>query len=234
MLTVRQSGERGHSNHGWLDSRFSFSFADYYDVKHMHFGPLRVINEDYIAAQNGFGAHPHRDMEIITIVLEGSLTHQDSMGNKATIKPGEVQKMTAGTGVTHSERNDEKDGQTHLLQIWVIPDEMNLKPSYGQKSFADALASHKPVLVLSKTGRDGSIAIHQDTEIYLTNFQSGDTTDFAIGEGRGIWLQVIKGEVKANGQALKAGDAASLKDEAKLSLTASTASEFLVFDLPLF
>jgi redox-sensitive bicupin YhaK (pirin superfamily) len=233
MLKIRRSEERGHAHHGWLDSRFSFSFADYYDPRHMNFGPLRVINEDYIEAQNGFGAHPHRDMEIITIVLEGSLTHQDSMGNKATIKPGEVQKMTAGTGVTHSERNEEKEGRTHLLQIWVMPDQLNLKPSYGQKSFAAALESHKPVLVLSKTGREGSIPIHQDTEVYLTRFRSADSAEFPIRDGRGIWLQVIKGEITANGQTLNAGDAVSIKEESQLSVRSEAQSEFLVFDLPL-
>lgn len=233
MLRLRRSEDRGHSNHGWLDSRFSFSFADYYDPKHMHFGPLRVINEDYIEAQNGFGAHPHRDMEIITYVMEGSLEHQDSMGNKAVIRPGEVQKMTAGTGIMHSEKNENTTGRTHLLQIWVIPDHLGLKPSYGQKSFAEALASHKPVLVLSKTGRDGSIVIHQDADIYLTKLRADDTADFAIKDGRGIWLQMIHGQAKVNGEDVRAGDGVALQEEAALKITASSAAEFLVFDLPL-
>lgn len=234
MLTVRRSEDRGHSNHGWLDSRFSFSFADYHDPKHMHFGPLRVINEDYIKAENGFGMHPHRDMEIITYVMEGSLSHQDSMGNKATVRPGEVQKMTAGTGILHSEHNDEKTGRTHLLQIWVIPDRMGLKPSYGQKSFADALAAHKPVLVLSKDGRDGSIVIEQDTDIYLTKLRGQDSASFAVKSDRGIWLQMIHGDITANGEAVKAGDGVSLQNETELKIVAGTDAEFLVFDLPLF
>lgn len=233
MLTVRRSGDRGQSNHGWLQSNFSFSFADYYDPKHMHFGPLRVINEDYIAAQAGFGAHPHRDMEIITYVMEGSLEHQDSMGNRAVIRPGEIQKMSAGTGILHSEKNPETKGKTHLLQIWVIPDQMNLEPSYGQKSFAEALESRKPVLVLSKTGREGSIVIHQDTEIFLTKLKTHDTVEFPLKRDRGLWLQLIHGQVRVNGEDLRAGDGAALQGEERMNLVASTDAEFLVFDLPL-
>lgn len=233
MLAVRRSHDRGYANHGWLKSRFTFSFAEYHDPKHVHFGPLRVINEDYIAAKNGFGAHPHKDMEIITYVMEGSLEHQDSMGNKAIIRPGEVQKMTAGTGVVHSEKNENSEGQTHLLQIWVIPDERNLTPGYWQKSFAEALESHKPVLVLSKSGREGSLPIHQDTDIYLTKLRTNDESVFAIKNGRGLWVQLIRGHLKANGERLEAGDGLSVSEETSLKLSAESDAEFLVFDLPL-
>ncbi len=233
MLTIRRSKERGVSDLGWLQSRFSFSFADYYDPRHMHFGPLRVINEDYIAADTGFGMHPHRDMEIFTYVLEGSLSHKDSMGNQATIRPGEVQKMTAGTGVLHSEFNEEKTGKTHLLQIWVIPDRMGLKPSYSQKSFAEELDKGKPVLVLSKDGRDGSLVIHQDTDIYVSRMKSDSSAQFELKNGRGIWLQLIKGEIEANGETLSAGDALALQNEKALELRVNKPAEFIVFDLPL-
>ncbi|MBC7530515.1 MAG: pirin family protein [Oligoflexus sp.] len=232
MLTVRRSEDRGLANHGWLKSRHTFSFADYHDPKHMNFGPLRVINEDQIDAGTGFGQHPHRDMEIISYVMEGALSHQDSMGNKVVILPGEIQRMSAGTGVVHAEQNDNKSGKTHFLQIWVMPDELKLKPSYGQKSFSEALASKNLVLVLSKTGRDGSISINQDADIYLSRLTADEELSFDANPKRGVWLQVIKGRLTVQGEELKAGDGAALTDESKLAIKSRVDSEFLLFDLP--
>jgi quercetin 2,3-dioxygenase len=231
MLQIRRSDERGFAFHGWLESRHTFSFADYYDPHHMGFGPLRVINEDRIQGGSGFGAHPHRDMEIISYVVQGSLLHQDSMGNKAIIRPGEVQRMTAGTGVVHSEYNGEKDQETHFFQIWIQPRQQGVKPGYGQKSFEQELNSRKLVLVVSADGRDGSIEINQDTNIYLSRIKSGDTLDFLLNPARGLWVQVIKGRLLAGALTLHAGDALSTRDAQNLHFVASEDSEMILFEL---
>jgi redox-sensitive bicupin YhaK (pirin superfamily) len=197
----------------------------------MHFGNLRVINEDYIAAGAGFGKHPHDNMEIITYVISGALSHQDSMGNSSTILPEEVQIMSAGTGVFHSEFNHEQHGDTHLLQIWILPKSKNIAPRYGQKSFADDFKKNDFVLVVSGSGRDGSIEINQDAEIFVGKFPAKKTLDFAIKEERKIWIQVISGKISVNGLTLENGDAAAISKESKIKIEAEEKSEFLLFDL---
>jgi redox-sensitive bicupin YhaK (pirin superfamily) len=231
MLTVRRSQDRGHAQHGWLDSHHSFSFADYYDPKHMGFGPLRVINEDRIAGGTGFGAHPHRDMEIISYVVDGALTHKDSMGNATTIRPGEVQRMSAGSGVTHAEMNERADQTTHFFQIWIVPATRGIKPGYGQKDFSAQLAAEPLVLAASQDGRDGSIPIHQDADLYVSRLKERASLHFDLRPGRGAWVQVVKGGVRLNGETLAAGDGAALSDEKVLELVAETAAEVLLFDL---
>lgn len=231
MLKLRRSGERGLADHGWLKSRHTFSFAEYFDPKHMGLGPLRVINEDWIKAGRGFGAHPHRDMEIITYVVKGSLTHQDSLGNRAVIRPDEIQRMTAGTGIIHSELNPEAEQETHLFQIWILPERQGLAPSYGQRSFAEQLATGKPVLVVSRDGRDGSVAINQDADLYITRLESGGTVHFSLREKRVQWLQVVRGSVSLESQTLHAGDAASVSDLKQLALRGEPGTEFLLFDM---
>ena len=208
MIQIRPSDERGHAQHGWLDSRFTFSFADYDDPKHVQFRSLRVINEDHIAPGQGFGMHPHRDMEIITYILSGALEHKDSMGNGRVIRPGEVQYMSAGSGVEHSEFNPSKDEAVHLLQIWIQPDRKGVAPRYAEKSLADV-----PVgalrLVTSKTGRDGSMAIQQDADLWLAKFNAGDHATHTLGKGRHAWVHVAEGELSLNGKKLQGGDAAA-------------------------
>lgn len=231
MMKIRRSEERGHANHGWLLSKHTFSFASYYDPQHMHFGPLRVINEDRIAGGSGFDQHPHRDMEIISYVLKGALRHQDSMGNKTVIRPGEVQRMSAGTGILHSEYNDSEEEQAHFLQIWVIPNELSLKPGYGQKSFAKDLEEKKLVLVVSQDGREGSLAMHQDADIYISRLKAGETLEFVAKPERGYWLQMIKGEIGLLDEYIKAGDGAALTGESLLSLRAKQDAEVMIFDM---
>jgi len=230
MMTIRKSEERGHVNHGWLDSHFTFSFAEYHDPRHMGFRSLRVINDDRIAPGGGFGMHPHRDMEIISYVLDGALEHQDSMGNGSVIRPGDFQYMSAGTGVRHSEFNpSEKDG-THLLQIWILPDQRGVKPRYGEKALANA-PTGKLHLVASQTGRDGSIAIQQDADLHLARLNPKDSVEHVLNPGRHAWVHVATGEVDVNGQVLKAGDAAALSEEARVKLAAKQPSQVLLFDL---
>lgn len=231
MIKIRKSKERGFFNHGWLKSFHSFSFANYYDPKHMHFGNLRVINEDFITAGMGFGKHPHDNMEIITYVISGALSHKDSMNNSSTISPGEVQVMSAGTGVFHSEFNHEENQETHLLQIWIFPEVKNIKPRYVQKSFVDNLKQKDFVLVVSKSGREGSIQINQDADIFLGKFRANRNFDFEIKKGRKIWIQLISGEISVNKNHLENGDAVAITDEIKISITAKKDSEFLLFDL---
>ena len=231
MITIRKSQERGAANHGWLKSYHSFSFANYYDEKFMGFGNLRVINEDWIAADQGFGKHPHNNMEIITYVIEGALSHQDSMGNSSTILPGEVQIMSAGTGVFHSEFNHEKESETHLLQIWILPKEKQITPRYDQKSFTQDFEKNDFVLVVSGSGRDGSIQINQDAEIFLAKFSAGKSFNFAPKKQSKIWLQIISGEISLNGETLVNGDAAAIEDESSIDLIAKKDCEFLLFDL---
>jgi redox-sensitive bicupin YhaK (pirin superfamily) len=230
MITIRKSEERGHVNHGWLDSHFTFSFADYYDPQHMGFRSLRVINDDVVAPGQGFGAHPHRDMEIITYILNGALEHKDSMGNGRIIRPSEVQYMAAGTGVTHSEFNPSDKEPVHLLQIWILPDKKGAKPNYAEKSFAKAEAG-KLHLAVSKTGRDGSIAINQDADLFVGKLKAGDKVSHAFKPDRHAWLHVAEGQIKLNSVILNAGDGAAVSDENKLTLESIGASQVLLFDL---
>ena len=230
MMTIRKASERGHANHGWLDSHFTFSFAEYHDPAHMGFRSLRVINDDTVAPGGGFGTHPHRDMEIITYVLSGALQHKDSLGNGRIIKPGEVQYMAAGTGVQHSEFNSSPTEPVHLLQIWIQPDRKGAPPDYAEKSFANA-APGLLHLAVSKTGRDGSIAINQDAELFVGQLKAGDKVAHRLRPQRHAWIHLAEGEVIVNGQRLTAGDAAALSDESRVDLIATTDSQVLLFDL---
>ncbi len=231
MITIRKSGDRGHAEHGWLDSRHTFSFADYHDPDQMGFRTLRVINEDRVREGQGFGTHPHRDMEIISYVLEGALEHKDSMGTSSLIKPGEVQRMSAGTGVLHSEYNPSRTEPVHFLQIWIFPEKKGIKPGYEQKAFPAAERSDKLRLVASRDGRDGSLTIHQDAELYTTLLSKGGTVSHELKPGRFAWVQVARGEITLNGKALKTGDGASVSGEKSLDLKGSKDAEVLVFDL---
>jgi redox-sensitive bicupin YhaK (pirin superfamily) len=230
MLTIRRADERGHADHGWLDSHHTFSFADYYDPAHMGFRSLRVINEDRVAKGAGFGAHPHRDMEILSVVLDGALGHKDSMGNGSVIRPGEVQRMTAGTGVRHSEQNA-GPGKVHFFQIWILPEKQGLAPGYEQKAFADDERKGKLRLVASRDGRDGSVTVHQDVSLYTTLLDGADTASLALAPGRGAWVQVARGELDVNGQRLTAGDGAKIEGEPSVTLSGAKGAEVLVFDL---
>jgi quercetin 2,3-dioxygenase len=230
MKMIRRANERGHAEHGWLDSYHTFSFADYYDPNWMGFRTLRVINDDLVMPAMGFGTHPHRDMEIITYVLSGALQHKDSMGNGRIIRPGEVQYMAAGTGVQHSEFNPSKDEAVHFLQIWIQPERKGLKPRYGEKSLADA-PKGKFNLVVSKAGREGSLAINQDVDLYLAKLEAGNEASHALKPTRHAWVHVAEGEVKLNGDTLKAGDAVALSDESRVQLVAAKPSQVLLFDL---
>jgi len=230
MMTIRKSEERGHVNHGWLDSHFTFSFAEYHDPRHMGFRSLRVINDDRIAPGGGFGMHPHRDMEIISYVLDGALEHKDSMGNGSVIRPGDFQYMSAGTGVRHSEFNPSETEETHLLQIWIMPDRKGVPPRYGEKAMASA-PTGKLQLVASKAGRDGSIAIQQDADLHLAKLDKGEKVEHTLGANRHAWVHVAGGEVTVNGQALKAGDAAAVSEETQVKLAATQPAQVLLFDL---
>ncbi|HEY3857085.1 MAG TPA: pirin family protein [Verrucomicrobiae bacterium] len=230
MMTIRKSGERGHANHGWLDSYHTFSFADYYDPKQMNFRSLRVINEDFIAGGQGFGTHPHRDMEIITYIVKGALQHRDSMGNSAVMRAGDIQRISAGSGIQHSEFNASPSEPVHLLQIWISPDKIGVTPGYVEKSFAKA-EPNKLHLATSKTGRDGSIPINQDADLYFSKLEAGKKVDLALGQNKHAWVQLIEGELEANGARLTAGDAAGFSREDALKLTAVTPAHFLLFAL---
>ena len=230
MLNIRRSFERGNADHGWLKSQHTFSFANYYDPAFMGFRALRVINEDRIAPGSGFGAHPHSDMEIISYVVKGSLAHQDSMGNKITITPGEVQRMSAGTGVVHSEFST-SDIDTHFFQIWITPNKTGIKPSYAQKSFEKEIDSQDKVLVISQDGREGSLSIQQDADVYVSKLKSDQDIQFEVRPGRGTWIQIIKGEISVADKQFKAGDAFSTEEAQTLKLKASSDSEFFIFDL---
>jgi redox-sensitive bicupin YhaK (pirin superfamily) len=235
MFQVRKSDDRGLANHGWLKSRHTFSFAEYYDPNHMGFHSLRVINEDRIDSGTGFGSHPHRDMEIISYVVTGALEHKDSMGTKAIIKPGEVQRMSAGTGVVHSEYNANPNGETHFFQVWIQPKERGGVPGYGQKSFAKELAEKPLVLVISPDGRDGSIEIKQDADMYISRLKQNLAVEFALRQKRGAWIQVIRGRVNVNGKEIKTGDAVSFENQSssdlKISISGLESSELILFDL---
>ena len=229
-MTVRRANERGHAEHGWLDSYHTFSFADYYDPQWMGYRSLRVINDDLVMPGMGFGAHPHRDMEIITYILSGALQHKDSMGNGRVIRAGEVQYMAAGTGVQHSEFNPAKDEAVHLLQIWIQPDQKGVQPRYAEKSLKDA-ETGKLHLVTSKAGRDGSIAIHQDADLWLAKLNPAETVTHNLNPGRHAWLHVAEGEVTLNGETLTGGDAAAIDEAGALQLSAAKPSQVLLFDL---
>ena len=230
MLTIRKAEDRGHANHGWLDAHHSFSFAGYHDPRWMGFRTLRVLNDDTISGGGGFGTHPHRDMEIITYILSGALEHKDSMGNGRVIRPGEVQYMAAGTGVEHSEFNHSETEPVHLLQIWIVPDRKGAKPAYAERSLAKA-PTGRLLLVASKIGRDGSIGINQDADVFLAKLNAGDSVEHSLKPQRHAWVQVAGGEVKLNGQLLKAGDGAALSDETSVALSATQPAQVLVFDL---
>jgi redox-sensitive bicupin YhaK (pirin superfamily) len=230
MIQIRKSNERSHADHGWLGSYHTFSFADYHDPRHVQFRALRVINEDVVAPEKGFGMHPHRDMEIITYVISGALEHRDSMGNSAIMRAGDVQRISAGTGILHSEFNASKSEPVHLLQIWIVPDHRDAKPGYAEKSFAGTGAG-KLQLVASKMGRDGSIPINQETDLFLGKLEKGGTLDHALAPKRHGWLQLVKGAVDVNGSALGPGDAAAVSDVSALKITAREPAEFLFFDL---
>ena len=231
MSNIRRAAERGHANHGWLDSYHSFSFADYHDPQHMGYGPLRVINEDRVQAGSGFGTHGHRDMEIISYVLEGALGHQDSMGNGSSIVPGDVQRMSAGTGVRHSEYNHSKTGTTHFLQIWIEPKFTGIKPSYEQKHFGPAEKRGRLRLIASPDGREGSVSINQDALLYAGLFDGAERADLALAAGRKGYVHVARGSVDANGQRLDAGDALKVGG-GTIELKDGQGAEVLVFDLP--
>ena len=231
MISLRQSRERGYADHGWLKSFHSFSFAGYYDPQHMGWGNLRVINEDRIAPGTGFGTHGHRDMEIVSYVLSGRLAHQDSIGNVQTIPPGEVQRMSAGSGVRHSEFNHAPDQTTHFLQIWIEPDQAGIDPGYEQKAFADADKRGRLCLVASRDGAQGSVTIHADARIHAGLFDGAEQAELALDPARKAYVFLVRGSLTVNGQALQAGDAALLAQESLLQLGQAVDAEVLVFDL---
>jgi quercetin 2,3-dioxygenase len=231
MISIRKSNERGHADHGWLNTRFTFSFADYFDPKHVHFRTLRVMNDDRVAGGGGFPMHPHEDMEIVTYVLEGALEHRDSMGNGSVIRPGDIQYMSAGTGVTHSEFNASKTEPVHLYQIWMFPEKKGLKPAYDQKNFSDAEKRGKLRLIASSDGRDGSVKIRQDNELYATVLGAGESVKHVLKPERHAYVQVARGSVKLNGTALETGDGAAMSEEKAVELTGVKDAEVLLFDL---
>jgi redox-sensitive bicupin YhaK (pirin superfamily) len=231
MLHIRHATERGHADHGWLDTWHTFSFADYYEPAHMGFRSLRVINEDRVAPGQGFGMHGHRDMEIVTLVLKGALEHRDSLGNGEVLRPGELQRMSAGTGIRHSEFNPSASEPVHLYQIWLLPDEKGLTPSYEQKAFDKAAQRNRLRLVASPDGRDGALTIHQDAELYLATLTEGACVTHPLRPGRAAWLQVLSGAVTLNGASLQASDGVAITDESLLTIEAASAAELLLFDL---
>lgn len=232
MQTRRNASDRGHANHGWLDTWHTFSFADYHDPQEMGFSVLRVINDDTIAGGAGFGTHPHRDMEIITYVLEGGVAHRDSMGTGSVIRPGDVQRMSAGTGVTHSEFNAEKTRSTRLLQIWILPARHGLAPSYEQKTFDDAEKRGRLRLVADAEGRDGAVTVHQDIRLYAGLFDGDETAELALATGRKAYVHLARGKLTVNGEALSEGDGLKLVDAAVVRVERGANAEVLVFDLP--
>ena len=231
MTELRKGQDRGHAQHGWLDSFHSFSFADYYDPKHMGFGPLRVINEDRVQPGQGFGTHSHRDMEIISYVLDGELAHKDSMGNGSVIRPGDVQRMSAGTGVQHSEFNGSRDKPVHFLQIWIQPGKNGDKPSYEEKRFDEAAKRGQLRLIASPDGRDGSVTVHQDANLYAALINGEESVAFTQKPGRLTYVHVIRGTVDVNGQPLDGGDAIKLTGETTVRISKGRDSEVLLFDL---
>lgn len=231
MITLRRAEDRGHFDFGWLNTYHTFSFGDYYDPRFMGFRDLRVINEDRVRAGRGFPTHPHRDMEIISYVLEGALEHKDSMGNGSVIRPGEVQRMSAGTGVTHSEKNHSPNEAAHFLQIWITPGEQGLAPGYEQKMYSDEEKRGRLRLIASPDGRDGSVTVHQDTHLYAALLDKGEEVSHTRAQGRYAWLQVARGMVAINGHQLKQGDGAGISEEQSLKVAGLEPSEILLFDL---
>lgn len=232
MFTIRKSSDRGHLNHGWLDTYHTFSFGDYYDPSHMGFRALRVMNEDRVAAGQGFGMHPHRDMEIVTLVLSGALAHKDSLGHGETLRPGELQRMTAGTGIRHSEFNPSDTEAVHLYQVWLLPRAAGLAPSYEQKAFDPAERAGRWQLVASPEGAAGSLMIQQDARIFLADMAGGQDLQHTIATDRHAWLQVLRGSVTVNGMALETSDGLAVSDESQLNLLATSNAELMLFDLP--
>ena len=231
MIAIRHSNDRGHANHGWLSSRHTFSFGHYYDPQFMGFGPLRVINEDRVKPAQGFDTHGHSDMEILSYVLDGALEHKDSMGNGSIMRPGDLQRMTAGTGVRHSEFNASDTDPVHFLQIWVLPEKNGLQPGYEQKTFSDDDKRGRLRLIGSRDGRDGSVTIHQDVDLYATLLDAGDSVRHNLGDGRKGWIQVARGSVVLNDRELDAGDGVAIDGPAHVTVTGSTEAEVLVFDM---
>jgi len=231
MMTIRKANERGHANHGWLDSYHTFSFADYYDPRWMGFRSLRVINDDTVAGGGGFGTHPHRDMEILTYVLSGALQHRDSMGHEAVLKPGDLQRISAGTGIKHSEVNYSPIEPVHFLQIWIEPERKGVKPAYAERSLGHGAARPGLTLVASRDAHDGSVSIQQDAEVWLARLEAGASATHTLQPGRHAWLQVAEGEVTLHGQSLSAGDGAALSEAKSLTLAAVKPSQVLLFDL---
>jgi len=231
-MQIRRSQDRGQADYGWLKSSHTFSFADYYDENHMGFSVLRVINEDTVIAGGGFPTHGHRDMEIISYVLEGELEHKDNMGNGSVIRPGEVQRMSAGTGVTHSECNPSKANSLRFLQIWILPDRQNVEPGYEQKQFDDSELNGKLRVVASSDGRQGSVTINQDAQLFSSRLQNGESVTHTAMSGRKVYVHVAKGSVEVNGELLDVGDSAAIEDEIKVVLIAVQQAEVLLFDLP--
>jgi hypothetical protein len=231
MITIRKSEERGIAEFDWLDSRHTFSFGHYYDPSHMGFGDLRFINEDQVRPGRGFDPHGHRDMEILSYVLEGALEHRDTLGNGTVIRPGEVQRMSAGSGIRHSEYNPSPVDPVHFLQIWIIPDRQGLAPGYEQKHFPEAGRRGRLRLIASSDGRQGSLTIHQDADVYAANLAAGETVHLPLRRGRRAWVQVARGSVAVNGEALDEGDGAALTDESAVDVAADREAEVLVFDL---
>lgn len=232
MITLRPAADRGNFDHGWLKTHHTFSFSDYYDPRHMGFRSLRVMNEDWVAPGQGFGMHPHRDMEIITYVLSGALEHRDSLGNGEVLRPGEFQRMSAGTGIRHSEFNPSADEPVHLYQIWLLPRTAGLTPSYEQKAFPAQEQPNRLRIVASPDARDGSLTINQDASVYLAQLESGKSVDHALAEGRHAWLQVLRGSVRLNDQLLATSDGAAVSDERSLRIEAIEPAEIMLFDLP--
>jgi redox-sensitive bicupin YhaK (pirin superfamily) len=232
MIDLRRAQDRGHAHHGWLESFHSFSFADYHDPAHMGFGPLRVINEDRVEPGQGFGTHGHRDMEIISYVLEGGLAHKDSMGNGSVIRPGDVQRMSAGTGVRHSEFNASDQERVHFLQIWIEPDRRGVAPGYEEKRFEPESKRGRLKLIASPDGAEGSVTVHQDARLYAALLDGADAVEHEVAPGRRIYLHVVRGSVQANGQALATGDAMKVTGETRIRIGNPSAAEVLLFDLP--
>jgi quercetin 2,3-dioxygenase len=231
MITIRRSGERGHFDHGWLNTYHTFSFDQYYDPRYMSFRTLRVINEDFVAPGRGFPKHGHRDMEIITYILEGALKHEDSMGNGSVIRPGDVQRMTAGTGVRHSEQNASDNERVHLLQIWILPHTVGLEPGYEQKAFTEDERRERLRLIASEDGRDGSVQVHQDVTLYASILKAGKEVEHAMDERRYAWIQVARGTLSVNGEKAEQGDGVVAVGESKVRISAEEDSELLLFDL---
>ena len=231
MANLRAASERGRSNHGWLDSAHTFSFSSYYDARYMGFGPLRVINDDRVAPGAGFGTHGHRDMEILSYVLEGALAHKDSLGNGSVIRPGDVQRMSAGTGIQHSEFNHSSAEPVHFLQIWIVPDQVGYAPGYEQKYFSAEEKRGRLCLVASRAGREGSVSLHQDADVHAALLDGDDAVEFALNSGRLAWIQVARGELRVDGQPLREGDGLALDEPGRVRLDGARAAEVLLFEM---